>query len=127
MALSPKQARTALIGLRAAIGAGAWLAPEKTARLFGISLDENIAGPFLGRLFGARDIAMALMVSAAEPTEQRRQLRVGIVVDSLDATAAIIAGTKGRLTRRSAAMAASVALVAAGLGVMAQMGQAEVE
>lgn len=103
------------------------MAPEKTARLFGISLDENIAGPFLGRLFGARDIAMAMMVSTAEPEEQRRQLRVGVVVDSLDAAAAIIAGTKGRLTKRSAIMAAAVALLAAGLGVMAQMESVETE
>ena len=121
MALSPAQARVALVALRSAVGAAAWMAPEKTGRLFGIDLEDNVAGPYLGRLFGARDIAMAAMVMAAESKDRRRQLRVGILVDSLDATAAIIAGTKGRLTKRSAAMAAAVALAAAGLGVVAQM------
>ena len=43
---------------RIAVGAGAWLAPNLSGRLFGLDPEGNPQASYLGRLFGARDVAL---------------------------------------------------------------------
>ena len=49
----------ALAGLRAVVGASAWLAPNLSGKLFGLDPDNNPQGAYLARLFGIRDLALA--------------------------------------------------------------------
>jgi lipopolysaccharide/colanic/teichoic acid biosynthesis glycosyltransferase len=54
---------TALIGIRASVGAGAWVAPQLAGRLFGLDTVANPQLPYMGRLFGIRDVALAAGLS----------------------------------------------------------------
>lgn len=52
-----EQSTQALVGLRTALGVGVWIAPRLTGRLFGLDPKGNPQLPYIGRLFGARDVA----------------------------------------------------------------------
>jgi hypothetical protein len=117
--VSPAQARTALIGIRLGLGAVAWLAPGTLAKVFGLSPDDPSL-PFLLRLFGARDVALGLLLQAAEGDEAQRIVEVGIAVDVADSAAGLLAAARGRVPRPAALLAAGVAAGAAGLGVLAR-------
>ena len=43
---------------RIVVGSIAWLAPRQSGRLFGLDPEGNPQAPYLGRLFGARDVAL---------------------------------------------------------------------
>lgn len=109
-----------LVRVRTAIGAGAWLAPRLSARLFGLDPEANPQAAYLGRLFGVRDVALGYGLNASSTEEQRRQwLRIGVVCDAADALAGLFAGRRGDLPARSALMVTATALAAAGMGIAA--------
>ena len=109
-----------LVGIRGAIGAGAWLMPRFSGRLFGLDPDGNPQAAYLGRLFGIRDIALAYGLNASGNEEQRRQwLRIGVACDVADAIAGVLAGRRGDLPPRSAFLVTATALSAAGMGIAA--------
>lgn len=109
-----------LVTGRAAIGLGAWLAPAVSGRLFGLDATGNPQSPYLARLFGARDVALAYGLAVAADASQRSQwLRVGVACDLADAAAGALAGRSGTLGRRSAGLVTGTALVAAALGAVA--------
>ena len=55
----PASSLPALSGLRAAVGVGAWATPNVSGRLFGLDPVSNPQASYVGRLFGARDLALA--------------------------------------------------------------------
>jgi hypothetical protein len=112
-----------LVGLRGAVGAGAWLAPKMSGRLFGLDPDANPQTPYIGRLFGARDVALAYGVMASEGAQRAQWLSVGIACDIADAAAGWLAGRRGELPRHSAVMVTATAIAAAALGVAALQGE----
>ena len=106
-----------LVGLRGAVGAGAWLAPRFSGRLFGLDPAANPQAPYLGRLFGARDVALAVGLSASTGSERAQWLRLGIACDLADAAAGVLAGLRGELPKRATVLVTATALGAAALGV----------
>ena len=110
---------TTLVGLRSAIGAGTWLAPRIAGRLFGLDPAANEQLPYLGRLFGARDLALAVGTSSSSGAERARWLRIGIACDLADALAGVLAGRRGELPAAATVLVSATALAAAGLGVAA--------
>jgi hypothetical protein len=109
-----------LVGIRVAIGAGAWLAPRLSGRLFGLDPDANPQAAYLGRLFGIRDVALGYGLNASAGEEQRRHwLRIGVACDLADALAGLFAGRSGDLPARSAFLVTTTALAAAGMGIAA--------
>lgn len=108
-----------IVGVRAAIGIGAWLAPRFSGRLFGLDPEANPQLPYLGRLFGARDAALAFGLSANSGAQRMQWLRIGLACDLADAVAGALAGRSGELPPRAAALVTGTALLAAGLGVAA--------
>src|SRR5438128_1588905 len=70
-----------LVGLRAAVGAGAWIAPRLSGRLFGLDVAANPQAPYLGRLFGVRDVALAVGTSSSSGSERAQWLRLGVACD----------------------------------------------
>jgi hypothetical protein len=112
-----------LVGLRGAIGVGAWLAPRSSGRLFGLDPDANPQSPYLGRLFGARDAALAFGLSTSSGSQRSQWLRIGIACDLADAGAGLLAGRRGELPTRAAVLVTATALVAAALGVVALQGE----
>ena len=120
LTITPRHARTALVGIRSCVGIGALLAPRATGKLFGIEAEENPAGPYLLRLFGARELFMvAPFALGASDDVIDFALRCGVAVDGTDAVAAVVAGATNSLPNRAAIMAGLVATAAAGLGAFA--------
>ena len=106
-----------LARLRGAVGAGAWLAPRFSGRLFGLDPEANPQAPYLGRLFGARDVALAVGLSASTGSERAQWLRLGIACDLADAAAGVLAGVRGELPKRATVLVTATALGAAALGI----------
>jgi hypothetical protein len=109
--------------LRAAVGAGAWIAPRLSGRLFGIDPAKNLQAPYVGRLFGARDVALAYGALTSEGEAQDRWLTAGLACDLADAAAGIAAGRGGYLAPVSSVLVTATALAAAALGAAALSGQ----
>lgn len=111
-----------LIATRSAIGAGAWLAPNLSGRLFGLDPDANPQASYLGRLFGARDVALAVGLGASSGADRQQWLRIGVACDLADAAAGLLAGRSGALPKRATLLVTATALAAAALGVAAMRG-----
>src|SRR4051794_26096988 len=103
----PSQPGQILSALRIAIGAGIWLAPGLTMRLFGLDLKNNPQMSFIGRLFGAREFA--LVVSATQTTGPSKRIgwQTGIACDAIDALAAYLGGRSGAIPKPAAVLAGS--------------------
>jgi hypothetical protein len=109
----------ALVGLRLAIGLGSWLTPRVSGRLFGLDAKANPQLPYLGRLFGARDVALAAGLVLTDGEAHSQWLQIGVACDVADVAAGLAAGTRGYLGPFSAALVTATAAGAAALGVAA--------
>lgn len=107
-------ARTILGVTRAAIGVGSWVAPEMTMRAFGIDPDES--DRFVGRLFGARELALAGALLAAPPAALAQVATVGAAVDAVDAIAGFDERRRGNLSTRATVLGPAGALIFVALG-----------
>jgi hypothetical protein len=115
-----------LIATRVSIGSGAWLAPRLAGTLFGLDPDGNPQLPYLGRLFGIRDVVLGAGVQVSSGAGRRLWLQLGLVCDAADAAAGIIAGRNGELSKISTVLVTAPALLAIGLGAAAlQAGEPE--
>jgi hypothetical protein len=117
------QASQALVGLRAAVGAGAWLAPNFSGKLFGLDPEGNPQASYLARLFGIRDIALGFGLNSASGPERARWLQLGIVCDLADAAAGVLAGRNGSLPKRASLLVTATALAAAAMGIASLQGE----
>ena len=109
----------AIVAIRANIGLGAWLAPRLAGRLFGLDAEANPQLPYVGRLFGVRDVALAAGVARTNGSARRLWLQIGMVCDAADAAAGLIAGRNGELSKVSTVLVTAPALMGIGLGLAA--------
>ena len=112
-----------LVGMRGAVGAGAWLAPRLSGRLFGLNPDANPQAPYLGRLFGARDVALAYGLATSSGAQRAQWLRIGIACDVADAAAGVLAGRHKELPKLATVLVTATALGGAALGIAALQGE----
>jgi len=112
----------ALAALRVVIGVGAWVAPRLAGRSFGLHPGANPQAPYLGRLFGARDVALGVGTMQATGEARRQWLQIGVAVDAAEALAAVAAGRAGYLPPVVAGMVFVPAVAAAALGAVALRG-----
>ncbi|HET6733707.1 hypothetical protein [Mycobacterium sp.] len=118
--------RSALIRIFAALrfttGIAAWLAPNTTGRLIGLSSGRE--QPFTTQLFGSRELTLAVAVTdAASPQLQTRALQLGLLTDVLDVIAAIRGVRARTLSSTGAIVAGGGAALFAGLGLAALNGR----
>lgn len=109
----------ALVGLRFVVGALSWLTPRPAGKLFGLDSAGNPQAPYLARLFGVRDIALAYGALSNEGEAQRQWLTVGVACDAADAVAGIAGGRRGYLPKFASVLVTGTALAAAALGAVA--------
>jgi hypothetical protein len=109
----------ALAGLRTTIGVSAWVAPDFSARLFGLDPDANPQATYLGRLFAIRDLVLGVGTMAADPPARRLWLQAGVACDLADAAASVLGRRDGYLPAFTTVATAATALAAAGMGVAA--------
>jgi hypothetical protein len=110
---------SALVGLRAAIGVGSWATPRLAGRLFGLDAGANPQSPYLARLFGVRDLALAWGAMRTEGAARQQWLAVGVACDGADALAGLAAGCGGYLSKLTSVLVTVTALGAAALGAAA--------
>jgi len=125
MAPDERLPRLAAIGLaagRLAIGAGIWLAPERSWRALGFG-DRRPAGPalVLGRLAASRDLVLGAWVLAALDDPERLSRVVGAVaaVDGADALAFALTLREGSELRQAAVRGLVAAVPATLVGAWA--------
>ncbi len=118
-----EQAISSLVGVRSAIGVGAWVAPRISGRLFGLDVPANPQAPYLARLFGARDAALAYGLQSTQGAARAQWLKIGIACDIADALAGVFAGRRGELPTFATVLVTSTALGAATLGIAALQGE----
>ncbi|MGO9901554.1 MAG: hypothetical protein ACLP0J_18145 [Solirubrobacteraceae bacterium] len=106
-----------LIGLRASIGAGAWVAPGLAGRLFGLDAIANPQLPYVGRLFGVRDVALAAGLQLSSGHSRRLWLELGILCDAADTVAGFLGGRNGQISKLSTVLVTAPALLGIGLGI----------
>jgi hypothetical protein len=105
--------------LRLAVGIGAWLFPSLAGRLFGLDTAGNPQSPYFARLFGVRDIALAVGTLQSGGAARRTWVQVGLMCDVADAAAAGLGGRAGYLSGPTAVMVAIPAVAASAMGVKA--------
>jgi hypothetical protein len=105
-----------LAGLRLTIGVASWATPRAAGKLFGLDALANPQAPYLARLFGARDVALAWGALGSEGETQRQWLIAGLACDFADALAGIAGGRAGYLPRFTSVLVSGTALSAAALG-----------
>jgi hypothetical protein len=114
----------AIVGLRASIGASTWLAPNLAGRLFGLDPVGNPQLPYIGRLFGIRDVALAAGLAQSSGPDRKLWLQLGILCDAADAAAGLLAGRSGQLSKLSTALVTAPALLGLAAGVAALKAEA---
>jgi len=108
-----------LAAVRLAVGVGAWVTPRLAGRLFGLDARANPQSPYLARLFGARDVALAWGALSSEGDSQRRWLLAGLACDVADTAAGVAAGRSGYLPKVASVLVSATAVSAVGLGAAA--------
>jgi len=109
-------ALNSLASLRVAIGTASWATPRLAGKLFGLDAKANPQSPYLARLFGVRDIALAWGAMGSEGESRRQWLIAGMVCDVADALAGVAAGRRGYLPKHASVMVSATAVAAAALG-----------
>ncbi|PZR65834.1 MAG: hypothetical protein DLM63_10650 [Solirubrobacterales bacterium] len=92
--------------------------------MFGLDPDGNPQSPYLARLFGARDVALATGLNLSSGEARSLWLRIGIACDLADAAAGALGGRRGYLDPFPTFLVTATALGAAGLGVAALRAEA---
>jgi hypothetical protein len=108
-----------LSAIRVSVGAGAWLTPRLAGRAFLLDPAGNPQSPYLARLFGVRDVALAYGTTSTSGEAQRTWLTAGIACDVADTLAALAGGRAGYLSKAQTVLLAAPAIAAAVLGVQA--------
>ena len=108
-------ARTLLGVTRACIGLGAWFAPDLTIRVFG--MDPARSNRFVGRLFGARELALAVALLAAPPAAVAPVAAIGAAVDGVDAVGGFDERRRGNLSTQATILGPMGAVLFSALGV----------
>jgi hypothetical protein len=108
-----------LAGLRVAIGVASWGTPRIAGKLFGLDAGANPQSPYLARLFGIRDVALAWGALSSEGEAQRQWLLAGLACDAADALAGIAGGRGGYLPKVTSVLVTGTAVAAAALGAVA--------
>lgn len=117
--MTSEDAVKAIVGLRLPIGAGAWLTPVLAGKMFGLDPVANPQSPYLARLFGIRDVALAAGILQSSGEARRTWLRIGLACDVADAAAGILGGRKGYLSPFTTLLVTAPALGGVALGLQA--------
>lgn len=102
---------------RIAIGTGALIDPDATARLFGLDPETNPQLRAMSRMFGAREVALGAVTLVARGRLRRNLVLVGIAVDGADALTGALELGEDAVPRSAAGVLSAVALGAVGSGV----------
>lgn len=104
---------------RIAIGVGALAAPSTTARVLGLDPAANPQLGYMGRMFGAREIALGAVTLVARGPLRRNLTAVGIAVDGADLANGVIELGQRNVPKLASGMLIGAAAGAVGSGLAA--------
>jgi hypothetical protein len=104
---------------RITIGTISLLSPKLAARLFLLDPKTNPQLPYLGRLFGSREIALGVITLAAPDDVRRRLIQVGVAVDAADALTGIASVVSGSVPKKTALLLTVAGVASTTTGVLA--------
>jgi hypothetical protein len=113
-------ARTALGAIRIVNGALALLAPRWLARRLGAKPGAERSVVYALRLFGIRTVLIGADLWRRDDQAREHAVNVALVVHASDVCAAVVAGVKHQLPRRSAFTAAAISTVNVVLALVAR-------
>jgi hypothetical protein len=96
-----------------------WTTPRVAGKLFGLDAEANPQSPYLARLFGVRDVALAWGALNTEGDAQRQWLMAGLACDVADTLAGIAGGRRGYLPALTSVLVSGTAVSAIALGALA--------
>lgn len=111
-----EKATNAIAISRIAVGASAWLTPNLSGRMFGLDPEGNPQLPYVGRLFGARDVVLGAGAIRSPRKQKDAWLTAGLACDVADVAAGALAGARGQLPLAAAALVTATAGVFAAAG-----------
>jgi hypothetical protein len=117
--MNAEQSVRNLAMLRLLVGLVSYLAPNLGGKLFGLDTAGNPQAPYLARLFGIRDIALAIGTLQSAGEARRQWLQVGVMCDAADVGAAALGHKGGYLPLPTAILVGGVAAGATALGASA--------
>jgi hypothetical protein len=117
--MNAEQSIRNLAMLRLGVGVVSWAAPKLGAKLFGLDPDANPQASYLARLFGIRDIALAVGAMQSTGEARRQWLQLGLLCDAADVGAAALGNRGGYLPAPTAMIVGGVAAGATALGAAA--------
>ena len=105
--------------LRIVVGVVSYFAPRLGGRLFGLDVNGNPQAPYLARLFGIRDVALAVGTLQSTGDAQRQWLQLGLVCDAGDVGAALLGKRDGSLPAFTSVLVGATAASAVAMGAAA--------
>jgi hypothetical protein len=100
-----------LAAIRLVNGCLALFAPQSLAKRLDVDALKSPALLYFQRMFGIRTILTAADLVVGDDDDLQMALRRGLVIHASDATAAALAGVRGNLVPRRAAMTVAISLV----------------
>lgn len=102
MAKTSDRAIQTMALVRSLLGAAAYIDPDRTARAMGLDPDRNTQMRYLGRVFGARDMALGAALLASTGEGRRKLLWACVGIEVLDTASALIALRTGTIGKAAA-------------------------
>src|SRR3954464_7850477 len=94
---------------RIVVGGSTGGMPDPPGRLFGLDPEGNPQLPYIGRLFGARDVVLGAGVLRSSKKQKDAWATAGLVCDVADVGAGALAGLRGQLPPAAAALVTATA------------------
>lgn len=116
MTITAEKALTGMLTIRTAMAASTYLAPRPSAKVYGLDPANNPQLPYLGRVYAARDLALAAGTIKTTGPTRRTLLQLCLAIDIADTVSALAAGKAGYIPRAGAAFLTAAAVSAAVLG-----------
>jgi hypothetical protein len=111
-------ARRLLGLLRMGVGVGALATPRLAAKAFGV--DPERASPWVTRLFGSRELLLALYLLTARPDQVQHAATFGAAVDGMDVVSSAVELRAGRVSGYTFVSGGVGAALFAMLGLLAR-------
>ena len=102
MAKTSDRAIQTMALVRGLLGAAAYIDPDRTARAMGLDPGRNTQMRYLGRVFGARDMALGAALLASTGEGRRKLLWACVGIEVLDTASALIALRTGTIGKAAA-------------------------
>jgi hypothetical protein len=115
--------RVALGAIRVVNGASALMAPKMLMTRLGVDAANNRAAVYGLRMFGIRTVLIGLDLLRDDQEVRGRAVRIAPLIHGCDTASAVVAGVRGDLPRRAAALATAISGINLVLAVLAWRGQ----